>query len=228
MVQAAAVLGELEQEVTCAVADAFFLDVAAEEAEDEASGGEVEGVGEGGERGHGGGHLPVAALVEGWEEDERVELGEDGKAEKEAGEHGLTAVTEEEGEDEEGHDGGVEVARAADLPDEHGEPGVEEGPLAAEAEMTQEMDEADEGKAFKEDHGHLHEGDRGGDPGDEVEEDLRDGRIDGVRVVAAVHVVEEVVVGRAEKGEGGAAGNVTVGTDVGVLDDAIPGVTVDV
>ena len=109
-----------------------------------------------------------------------------------------------------------------------GAPGVEEGLLAAEAQMVQECDEGGHCDGFEEDHRGLHEGDGGRDPGDEVEEGLRCGWVDGVGVVAAVDVVEDVLMGRAEEGEGGVAGDVAVGADVGVLDDAVPDVAVDV
>ena len=120
------------------------------------------------------------------------------------------------------------MARAGDLPDDERAPGVEEGLLAADAEVAQERDECVHGDAFEEDHHGLHEGDGGRDPGDEVEERLRGRRVDGVGVVAAVDVVEDVLIGCAEEGESRVAGDVAVGTDVGVLNDAVPDVAVDV
>ena len=119
---------------------------------------------------------------------------------------GLLAIAGEEREGDEGHGGGVEVAGAGDLPDEEGAPGVEEDLLAADAEVAQERDEGVHGDAFEEDHRGLHEGDGGGDRGDEVEEGLRGGRVDGVGVVAAVDVVEDVLIGRAQEVEAGLPG----------------------
>ena len=56
---------------------------------------------------------------------------------------------------------------------------------------------------------------------------MRGGRVDGVGVVAAVDVVEDVLMGSAEELEHRVGGDVAVGTDVGVLNDAVPEVAVD-
>ena len=81
---------------------------------------------------------------------------------------------------------------------------------------------------FEENHRQLHERHRSVDPGDDVEEKLGDWRIDGVGVIPAIDVVEEILIGAAKEGERRIPGNVAIRRDVGVLHDAIPGVPVDV
>ncbi len=157
-----------------------------------------------------------------------VELEEDRDGEEEAGEDRLFAIAGEEREGDESHRGRVEVAGAGDLPDEDGAPGVEESLLSADSQMTEERDEGVCCDAFEEDHRGLHEGNGGGDPGDEIEEGLCGWWVDGVGVVAAVDVVEELLMRCAEEGESRVAGDVAVGADVGVLHDAVPDVAVDV
>src|SRR5258708_35333099 len=52
--------------------------------------------------------------------------------------------------------------------------------------------------------------------------------VDGMGVVAAVDVVEDVLVGCAQEFENGVAGHVAVRADVGMLHNAVPDVAVDV
>ena len=100
--------------------------------------------------------------------------------------------------------------------------------FAAEVEVLQDFEESPDGDGFKEDHRGLHREDGGGDGGDEVEEGLCDGWVDGVSVEAAVDVVEDGLMRCAKEGQRGIAGDVAVGRDVSVLDDAVPDVAVDV
>ncbi len=141
----------------------------------------------------------------------------------------MTAEAEEEGEHGEGDDGGVEVAGAGDLPEEKGAPGVEEDLLAGAAEVAEDLDEGPESEAFAEEEDGLHAGDGGGDVGDDEEEELGEGGVDGAGVVGPVdHGVDVAFGSSAEEGEGGVCGDVAVGVDAGVLDDPVPDVAVDV
>ncbi len=72
--------------------------------------------------------------------------------------------------------------------------------------MVEELDEGNHRDAFEEDHHGLHEGDGGGDPGDEVEEGLCRRWVDGVGIVAAVDVVEDALMRGAKRDEGRVAG----------------------
>ena len=120
------------------------------------------------------------------------------------------------------------MAGDADLPEEHGAPGVEQDLLARAAELAEDAEDRPHRDAFEGHHDDLHEADRGGDPGCEEEDHLREGRVDCGGVVAAVDVVEDGLVRGTEGGECGVAGDVAAGRDAGVLDDAIPDVAVDV
>lgn len=133
VVQARDSLRKFKKKVTGTGGQPLFFYVATEETEDQRAGARISSVAECDYSGDGGGHLEVAASIQGRKQHQRVELEQDCNSQKEAGEDRLLAIAGEKRECNEGHGDGVEVARASDLPDKDGTPCVEKCPLTADA-----------------------------------------------------------------------------------------------
>ena len=94
--------------------------------------------------------------------------------------------------------------------------------------MPEQQHEARHRQSFEEHHRRLHEEHTRRNVGNNVEQHLRHRRIDGVGVVAAVHVVEQILIRLTQKCEGRITGDITIGIDVRVLNDSIPRVPIDI
>ena len=168
----------------------------------------------------------LGALPKGRQQEQRIKLDHDCRTQSETTAYGLPAEAEEERERQKGDHGGVEVTAGAELPYAERAPCVKNDLFAAAADEFEQPNQGEDGEALEADHGQLHDGERAGDGGNEEEDHLRHGWIDGGGIIAAVDVGEDVFV--AEGLEVLVAGEVVVGVKAVVLHDAIPDVAVDV